>query len=61
MGKFLKGSLLVLTTLTGALVVSGLFLERCKKAVELKPQPKAAAQKKPCEEAVCAVDQCMPF
>ena len=61
MKNVLKSFLLVLTTLFGAFVAIGIFLERCKKAVELKPKPKAVPQKKPCEEAICAVDQCMPF
>ena len=61
MKGFFKGFLLVLTTLIGAFVAIGMFLERCKKAIDLKPQPKAAPQKTPCEEAICAVDQCMPF
>lgn len=61
MKAFFKSLFLILTTLVGAFIAVGVFLERCKKAVKLKPQPKAAPQKRPCEEAVCAVDQCMPF
>ena len=61
MKGFLKSLLLILTTLVGTFVAIGMFLERCKKTVELKPQAKKVPHKKPCEEAICAVDQCMPF
>jgi len=59
--RFLKSLFLALTTLFGAFIAVGIFLDRCKKEVEIKPQAKPAPQKRPCEEAVCAVDQCMPF
>ena len=61
MKSFFKSLFLILATLVGGLIAVGLFLERCKKAVVLKPQPKETPKKRPCEEAVCAVDQCMPF
>ena len=61
MKAFFKGLFLIVATLVGAFIAVGLFLERCKKAVELKLKASPAPQKKPCEEAICAVDQCMPF
>ena len=65
MMKFIKNVVVVLATLAGAFLAVGAFLERCAKAVQL-PQKKEegkteAPKKRPCEEAICAVDQCMPY
>lgn len=61
MRKFLKTLVVILAAMAGAFVAVGLFLERCAKAVQIKPKQQEEPKKKPCEEAVCAVDQCMPF
>lgn len=60
MKQFLKTVFVILATLAGAFIAVGTFLDRCAQATKLQPKEKNA-QKKPCEEAVCAVDQCMPF
>lgn len=65
MMKFLKNLVLVLAAIAGAFLAVGAFLERCAKAVQSgqkQEEPKQETPKKrPCEEAICAVDQCMPF
>ncbi len=62
MKQFLKTVFVILATLAGAFIAVGAFLDRCAQATKLTPKEKEPApQKRPCEEAICAVDQCMPF
>ena len=62
MKKFVLGFLIALVAVLGVFVAVGVFLARCKKAIDIKPKKfSVSPKKKVCEEAVCAVDQCMPF
>lgn len=59
MKQFFKTVLVVSATLAGAFLAVGAFLDRCAKATQIHPKKKEKTA--PCEEAVCAVDQCMPY
>ena len=45
----------------GVLLIGGAVALAIVLSLRAKAKKKKSAQKKPCEDAVCAVDMCMPF